>query len=197
MKTLFTFLAILLFQFKGMSQCPDINTAFTDSVSGATAYFFDQSSTTNGWLIQERYWEFGDSTVDSTVLNPIHTYSHSGHYIVHLTIKGQLPQDSATALYCEEITYQELTTLVADITDENDNRNLVIYPNPSNGYIRIKTSHSRIMQIFIYNMSGQLLSQTGNVDSYIELPDNTNLDSYFVRIETDKGDIVRRILMSR
>ncbi len=46
-------------------------------------YFIDNSTCTNG--IVSRLWNFGDGST-STLLNPYHTYSHSGTFYVTLTI---------------------------------------------------------------------------------------------------------------
>jgi len=197
MKTIFLSLALSLICFGARAQCADINTGFTDSIVGATVYFTDQSSTSMGWLIYDRFWAFGDSTYDSVVLNPIHTYHQPGNYIVYLSIKGQLPQDSATALYCDETIAIPVSIVSTGMVTLNETNRVLIYPNPSNGRIRIKSFDIRIDEVLIYNMSGELLARTDQLEGEIDLPENNYLNSYFVRVKTDRGDIVKQILISR
>lgn len=200
MKRLFTFLSASLLYVAAGAQCDEITTAFEDSTSGPTVYLFDQSSTANGWLIEERIWNYGDSTVDSTVLNPVHTYMLPGLYTVYLTIYGKLPGDSGTQLNCQEVVYRQVAVTSTGIADI-DGDGLVIFPNPSNGYIQIST-HEVLKGVYIYSMEGQLLSAldlTDNpkeVSNPIELPQKDFYHSYFVRVETLRGNVVKQILVS-
>jgi hypothetical protein len=197
MKRILTLLATSFLLLSAKAQCPDIFTGFDDSIAGAHVYFTDQSSTSNGWLIEDRHWDFGDGTTDSVVLNPMHTYRDPGSYTVYLRINGKLPQDSATSLTCEETTYRVVNITTTGLMGVTYRDELIIYPNPSNGYIQVKNTDGRVLLVSIYNMNGQLLAQTDQADSYIELPDNTNQASYFVRVTTEKGDVVRRILVQK
>ncbi len=196
MKKILTILLAAATWHIAQSQCTQININFTDSVAQNAVYFFDQSSTNNGWTIQDRRWDYGDSTYDSVVLNPVHVYSLPGLYTVSLSIMGRLPGDSGiNEQTCSETITRTVRIVSTDINDV-DGDGLTIYPNPSNGYIQLKKAE-RVKNVYIYNMSGQLLSQTDNTDGMIELPNNSNYDSYLVRVELESRDVVKRILMVR
>lgn len=200
MKRLFTFLAALLFGAMAIAQCDDITTAFRDSVAGPTVYFFDESTTDNGWLIEERVWSYGDSTVDSTVLQPMHTYVLPGLYTVSLTLYGKLPGDTGMQLNCQEVMTHQVAVTSTGLADI-DGDGLVIFPNPSSGFIQIST-HERVNAIYIYSMEGQLLSvldtreEQKEISNPIPLPQKDFYHSYFVRVETARGNVVKQILVS-
>jgi PKD repeat protein len=195
MKNILLFALLTVGYFTASSQCSEISINFTDSTSGTTVYFTDNSATNNGWVITDRRWDFGDNMHDSIVLNPVHTYNLPGTYTVALTVDGKLPGDTANELTCSQTVTKQVHVVSTGITNL-DNEGLVIYPNPSNGYIQIKKTEA-VKAVYIYNMNGQLLAQTDQTDGLIELPNNTNNDSYFVRVETESRDVVKRILMVR
>lgn len=194
MKKILTTLIMALAIQGAYSQCAQINIAFTDSVAQNAVYFFDQSTTNNGWAIDDRRWNYGDSTYDSVVLNPVHIYNLPGIYTVSLSISGRLPGDSGVNEQTCSETITRTVRIVSTGLMDLDGDGLTIYPNPSNGYIQIKKGEP-VKNVYIYNMSGQLLSQTGNSDGLIELPNNGNYDSYLVRVELESRDVVKRILM--
>lgn len=196
MKKILTILLAVATWHAAHSQCAEINAAFTDSVMGSAAYFVDETTTNNGWSVDKRFWDYGDGTYDSVVLQPVHVYALPGNYTVTMTIEGKLPGDSGiNELHCTE-SVTSLVRIISTGINDADGDGLTIYPNPSNGYIQIKKAE-RVKSVYIYNMSGQLLSQTDNTDGMIELPNNSNYDSYLVRVELESRDVVRRILMVR
>ncbi len=194
MKFIFTFLFATAAYLSAVSQCSDIAPGFTDSIAGNTVYFYDQTTTDNGWSIEDRHWDYGDGTMyDSVVLNPIHVFAAPGVYNVTLTIYGLLAGDSTNQLHCQQQVSHPVNVVQTGIATL-DNQGVIIYPNPSNGYIQIKATVP-VKAVYIYNLTGQLLAQANNATGYIELPDNTNQNAYFVRVETPAGTIVRKILM--
>ena len=64
----------------------------TDTACSFTSIQFTDSSFAGfGDIITARYWDFGDGTIDSTSLNPTHSYNTSGSYTIQLTVKS--PED--------------------------------------------------------------------------------------------------------
>ncbi|MBK7938544.1 MAG: M36 family metallopeptidase [Lewinellaceae bacterium] len=71
--------------------------------------FTDQSTD----IPQEWLWDFGDGST-STSINPSHTYSVPGVYVVHLTVSNTLGSDE----YSFEVNYETLPTpVVTGLTD--------------------------------------------------------------------------------
>lgn len=70
-----------------------------------------------------------------------------------------------------------------------------IYPNPINGYFTIRLKDVKNTKIEIYNISGQLILQKSLIQNTIKI-DLTDYSKgiYFVKVETDKKAIVRKIV---
>ena len=49
-------------------------------------------------MISSRLWNYGDNSIDTLLVNPVHTFANSGTYTVKLTVKGPVRADSATTL---------------------------------------------------------------------------------------------------
>jgi PKD repeat protein len=73
-----------------------ITAKFTDSVSGLTVAFTDQSTPGPSGPITGWHWDFGDGST-STSKNPTHTYAAGGTYNVSLTVTGTSPDGASTA----------------------------------------------------------------------------------------------------
>lgn len=120
---------------------------FTYSSQGKTFTFYDSSTNYSG---NYRFWVFGDNTT-GTGQTVHHTYYHSGHYLVCLTIRN-----SATGCndhYCDSVTViiNSINPTVSQIHSAR------IYPNPieENLTIDMDVLHSMDIQIEIYNQIGQ------------------------------------------
>lgn len=85
-------------------------------------------------------------------------------------------------------------TLSNQSFDENQ---VKIYPNPSNGIFNISLGTISAEKIEVYDINGRLIFNTSNVESNIETKiDLTNASTgiYFVKIEADGKNIVKRIV---
>jgi hypothetical protein len=193
MKTiLLSFLALIFFSIAS-AQCSDIAINFRDSVVGNTVYFFDETIANNGWSIDKRYWAYGDSLVDSIVLNPIHVYAHSGAYNVCLNIIGKLPVDTVTSVYCTESVCHQVSGVSTGITEALRLDEWLVCPNPTPGYLQIIKGSGTLQSVSVYNMMGQFITQA-NEANFIMLPDEPREALYFISIKTDRGNINRLIL---
>lgn len=65
-----------------------LSAKFEDKKDSCTVSFLDHSVASTGTTITSWKWSFGDGD-SSIVQNPSHTYAHSGHYMVCLTITGK------------------------------------------------------------------------------------------------------------
>jgi hypothetical protein len=93
-----------------------------------------------------------------------------------------LNEDNSIAVTCDDdadvyfVKYRASSSPVTDVIPE---RNLMIYPNPSNGYIKLRSdSHQSLGQVRIYNIYGQLVhSEYSTLTSELELnlPDHPGM----------------------
>jgi len=77
-----------------------------------------------------------------------------------------------------------------------------IYPNPSNGLLYISTAYPKLLSgVLIYNLNGQLVEQVGkegfNFGKQQFDLSNQPTGIYFVRIETEIGSTVRKVVLSK
>ena len=85
------------------------------------------NTSTNGMDYQ---WYFGDGNV-STLMNPIHTYTHDSTYTITLIVSNP----------CGTDTLRQTITLTG-IPSINTCDNILIYPNPANTVLNIHSSFS-------------------------------------------------------
>lgn len=79
--------------------------------------------------------------------------------------------------------------------DENDENNVMIYPNPTNGRLNVKVDG--MCRISVVNTLGQVVCQC-EVDADNEIIDLKQFGSgiYMIRVETQNGIVVRRITVT-
>jgi hypothetical protein len=75
---------------------------------------------------------------------------------------------------------------------------IFVYPNPSTGMVTIESSTGSIQSVTVLNLLGEAVLQVGNVGRDVR---PTRLDmsklpggTYFLRIETEKGTVVRKVV---
>ena len=91
----------------------------------------------------------------------------------------------------ESENYEDITSI-----NDNDDVNVNIYPNPVDDRLYIETLTQTLTQtIEIYDIYGrrQQLSAISHQPSVIDVS-NLNSGIYFVKISTEEGDIVKRII---
>lgn len=89
----------------------DLNAAFNFSVNGNMAFFIDQSTIAAGHNINSWHWDFGDSNT-STSINPTHTYSTSGTYVVCLVVSANF-----NGMICRDSICRDIVILNGDRCD--------------------------------------------------------------------------------
>ncbi len=141
---------------------------FSDSSSNATTTTYD----------------FGDGNT-STMPNPSHTYAAAGTYTVTLTVTNGCGMDTTTKV---------INVMVG--VENSLNNAISIYPNPNNGQFKVelKGLNSSNMQVEVLDAMGRVvLSQTGSNVQDFDLNEATGL--YFVRVTTDEGTAVSRVIV--
>ncbi len=130
-------------------------------------------------------WNFDDGGY-SQQQNPTHPYENSGTYWVCLAINSACGGNN----FCQNVTVNVTSTV--GIEDRISNKT-VIYPNPSNDFIKIETE-GKIESIRFINITGQEslridnLKQGAKID-VSELPTGI----YLVELVIDGHKIVKRI----
>lgn len=127
--------------------------------------------------------------------------------VIYYTIDGTTPDENAN-LYTGTFTAEGGNTIKAIATKEgwsnsevavyenvniNDyaDANISVYPNPTNGELKIENKELRIENVWVYDVFGKLLeTMSGDVQS-INMS-NYPSGTYFLRISTDKGMIVKK-----
>ncbi|MEA3496474.1 MAG: PKD domain-containing protein, partial [Bacteroidota bacterium] len=129
-----------------------------DVITGEVPFvvnFYD-SSTIAFNAISQYFWDFGDGN-SSIVQSPIYTYQNVGNYDVMLKVISELGcADSLT-----KIAF--INAKVNGIT-EIENSEILIYPNPSNEKIYIK-SEIKMQSINLYNSLGKLILETQDLNA--------------------------------
>jgi len=129
-------------------------------------------------------WDFGDGNTSDEIA-PTHTYSASGSYTVTLTVRSE----------CGEVVYTASAHIVGVATINIDDQSVVLYPNPAHETAVIESKGDLAMKsVTVINVLGQVM-----YESEAAGPDKHRLDLsryaagiYTVRIDTDKGTIVRK-----
>jgi len=150
---------------------------FTDTSSGLSVDFFDNSIGATSWL-----WDFGDGNT-STLQNPNHVYASSDTYDVKLYVENNIKS-------WDELT-KSLTYAPLSIVDES-RLEFKIYPNPANDFININ-SKLHINKVEIYSVLGrQILSTSLNLNR-IDIS-NLNKGIYFIKVYSSNNIGIKRVI---
>jgi PKD repeat protein len=96
------------------------------------------------------YWDFGDSSYDSTI-SPTHIYQSSGSYFIVLT----------TSNNCFVDTAGKWISIIMTGLEKTDRQSFKIFPNPTNGisYISLKNNQLYPIYLKIYDNFGKLVHE--------------------------------------
>jgi hypothetical protein len=97
-------------------------------------------------------------------------------------------------IYCHDLTREGVVTRVDEVEKSDE---IVVYPNPTEGQLRITNIELRITNIEIFNLLGkkQKIGQSEIGQSEISI-NISHLPSgmYFVRITTENGVVTRKVM---
>jgi hypothetical protein len=148
---------------------------------------FSPLSPTN---VNSYLWDFGDGTNTSTQVNPEHSYTSGGNYIVTLSVFNGCGN------------YEISLPINVDITTgivklDNTKADVALYPNPSKDYIIIenKSDDLNMQQVSIFNALGAsvYMHQADNGKSHKLNVSGLASGIYSIRILTDKGFVIRKM----
>jgi hypothetical protein len=174
----------------------NINILVKDPPSGIINAVHGDTATYTFNVLNPQYvtgyiWNFGDGS--PTAVGPMvqHRYANNGIYIVTVILEGE----------CSDSTGSSRTVDVYDasggtgIHQIDDSKELILYPNPARDVVVIENKKNfNMKQVTLYNVVGQMIS-TAKADSQDKHKLNTSgLASgiYTIRIETDKGFVIRK-----
>ncbi|HLU17903.1 MAG TPA: PKD domain-containing protein, partial [Edaphocola sp.] len=142
----------------------------------------------NPQLVNEYLWDFGDGNT-STQATPIHIYAASGNYLVSLTVSNECSvRDTSLLIYVDLLTGVKFV--------DADEVNVNIYPVPTQHSLNVELAetNNNIRKIRVVNTIGQTLIEQGGSNTQKQSVDVSNLSAgnYFIYIETDHGNTVRK-----
>lgn len=125
-------------------------------------------------------WDFdGDGTTDSNEEAPTHVFQEPGTYEVILKISN--PENSSE--YSRTLKVEKLLG-----TEDNEN-DVLLYPNPTRGDQFQITSRETIRSITVYSLSGKLLEEINNIESStipVNFPGNESIILLEIKTTSDK-----------
>ncbi len=124
-------------------------------------------------------YEIGDElSYDPSITYPITLYAY----------------DSGSCGSAEQSFELILTGSTASIDDIIISNQIQLYPNPVSSFLNIETNNQlKIKEVYIYNILGSLVKKVNTIEESISL-DELSTGSYMMKIITDKGISVKRII---
>jgi PKD repeat protein len=132
-------------------------------------------------------WNFGDGQ-SSDLESPSHIFTSDGEFTISLTVNDGNGTDMETKLnYIKVGDVFSVQEISSDMID--------LYPNPSNGFIKL-TSVIDMTMVQIYDQSGKLLlsNKLSNKSETINLED-FNSGIYLIKIHTEKGSLSKKLIV--
>lgn len=174
----------------------NINILVKDPPSGIINAVHGDTATYTFNILNPQYvtgyiWNFGDGS--PTEVGPVvqHRYANNGIYTVTVVLEGEC-SDSAGVSRTVDVYDATGGTGIDQIKDSKE---LILYPNPARDVVIIENKKNfNMKQVTLYNVVGQMIS-TAVADSKGKHKLNTSgLASgvYTIRIETDKGFVIRK-----
>lgn len=139
-------------------------------------------------------WDFGDGSATSTAMNPQHTYTSGGHYVVIIKVFN----DCGSYEVSLAINVDIVTGIV---TLDRDQANVTMYPNPAKDYINIdnKSDDVKMQEVSVFSTMGALVytHKADNAKSHKLAVQGLASGMYSIRILTDKGYVIRKLEIIR
>jgi len=144
----------------------------------------------NPLYISGYQWDFGDDSPVSNEEAPTHTFPATGDYTVTLTVSSD----------CGQVVYTTTVHIVGLNEVHLDNNELMLYPNPARETATIENKGPLVMKsVTISNILGQMIYSAAAESGKKHQLSLTQFAPgiYTVRIETDKGVVIRKFEIIR
>jgi len=162
----------------------NINAVYSDNAT----YIFN---VLNARYVSGYTWDFGDGSPRVTGATVQHQYARNGIYTVTVLLSGE----------CSDSLGKSRTVDVFDaaggtgIPQVKDSRDLLLYPNPARDIVTLENKHNlKMKHITVYNVIGQTITNSAadSGDKHILHTQTYAPGVYTIRIETDKGTVIRK-----
>ena len=121
-----------------------VHAAFTDTIAQSQVDFHPQT-----YNAHQFWWDFGDGVGYSSLENSSYFYTSPGTYHVQFIASNGCYADTAE---------HDVTIAVVGLDDTNMDPEIILYPNPSTGYIYVKNIASDT-PFCLYNSQGSIIMQ--------------------------------------
>jgi len=158
---------------------------FSVSDSGLYYKFTNLSSNYNKYV-----WALGDGTVDTVRFNISHKYSKTGSINVTL----------GTYNACGSNFKYETINVVNRIENKNDDRQVIVYPNPSSGSLSVINLDKGAYSVLLYDITGKIIDNKSIEVTVNSI--NMNLPGlsdglYYLHLKKDNEMYVFKILIQK
>ena len=165
---------------------PNPEAGFTYAGTGLSVEFTNSTTNATSYL-----WDFGDGNT-STEVNPTHTYSTAGSYMVALV---------ANNLVCEDDFAQEVAVPLTNIDQSIVDNTFEMYPNPTSGIFKVQVEEDfQIDCIHIIDLAGKTVLTLDAFDSGVSsIPvDMRDAKSglYYVMIISDGKTLGKKVILN-
>ena len=171
--------------------CISAEPDFVYSVDETTVSF-----TNLAYWAQTYYWDFGNGYF-SFVENPVFHFDEPGVYEVCLTIED----GCQTASVCKTISVNiELGTQSNQGSIENIYKSIKVFPIPTNGDLFVESKDMSFSRIELLDSQSRVLREFNPTNSQDQFPLSLQQNQpglYFLRITSDKGLIIKKIVVQR
>jgi hypothetical protein len=181
------------------SKCGKVNGTFgfTYDTVGYDVSFFD-TVTFNTGDTMTRLWNFGNpasGTNDtSTLHNPTHVFTSPGTYTVCMyTIARRVNKWICTDTLCTTITITP-PILVPEVPVAE--QLITIVPNPARDFLQISGAEKTDV-LRLINAVGQIVMTTNLTEPIVNLPAHLADGVYYVIIQTSKGMVHKKLVITR
>ncbi len=165
---------------------PAYNDILVQYIGGATY----ACSVLNPQQVTGYQWDFGDGSAVVTDSMPVHTFTVPGVYMVKLTLFSN----------CGSVTAVRSANMVGIGQQDLDPATIELYPNPASEVLRIRSmGKSRLRFVTVYNILGEnVYSSKSDHELYHQLNLGHFISGfYLVRLDTDKGSLLRKFQIIR
>ena len=169
-----------------VAQCPvPYGAAYTRTLTGTHTVNYTYTGST--FEMDSVKWSFGDGTI-SNALNPVHTYTASGHYEVCVKVYS----------YCGIDSVCKVDTITLAVGNLSPNTEAAIWPNPVNDRLTVKNATGS--ELVICDLIGEERVHTILIDDKVTI-DVSKLPSglYVVQIvnQSTGAKVNRKIVVVR
>lgn len=155
------------------------NENVTRGTSGSITIYNSNSTAFEVIPYNDARISYSNATV---TINPSNTFAGGSSYYVNIV--SSVIQDLSGNYFAgiSNSTTWNFTTQSGSSVTEPTKENILIYPNPTNGFVKIKVDNQLVESVKVYNLNGKILLTTSNVDG-VNLTGLGN-GIYLIRIET-------------